>query len=95
MTFDNLLKVQFMQGLDQVFYARPLEHVKDAMPDCSSAAAILYISSWALERGTSSEVLQSSGTKVLMADTSASLASRPSLPTNKPLFVVRKNSIHQ
>ena len=47
MTFDNLLKVQFMQGLDQVVYARPLEHIKDNMADCTAAAAILYISTCA------------------------------------------------
>ena len=83
LSFDLLLKIRLINGIDPVFYARPIERLMDDFPDATSAQAIGIIRSYAQERGSSSVPLTTSGTKALVASIPAvgkAPLSGPSLP---------------
>jgi hypothetical protein len=76
-SFDMMMKLKLIHGIDSTFYARPIERLMDEFPDATYAEAVALIHAYALERGSTILPLKASGSKVLLVQ---SLPGGPTLP---------------
>ena len=65
---DDLLKCIYINGLDQVYFDRPINRLVEDLPDATADAAMALCQQYSLDRGPSSSESTSFASKILVAD---------------------------